>query len=259
MRCLLLGTFEGRTRRRRREIFSMCLFIFFRVSTRISSIPCSILCLRANACIRRFTGHRARVVDGRPRPAELGWPIPFRALPTFPFLAAGAFAPSIRHAPTRIGNQFRETVINGCERSYVTFASLCCLALSATVSRFPPLFFHPHRSFEPVPNRTTHANNIFVSPSSLLLVSSLLTALFFTGPLSARTLRCCPLRCWLLLLADSQYRACTSGTEPAIPAWGQSVSSLMKTETGHVQGGIIAPPPSLLWSTAPFRSKTLRS
>lgn len=87
-----------------------------------------------------------------------------------------------------------------------------------------------------------------------------LTALFFTGPLCERRERaCCPLRCWLLLLADSQYRACTSAQNRDSSRWGQSVSSLMKTETGDVQGGIIAPPPSpSRRSTAPF-PKTPRS
>lgn len=148
-----------------------------------------------------------------PRPAEPGWPIPFRALPIFPFLAARAFAPSIHHAPTRIGNQFRETVINGCERSYVTFPSLRCLF--ATVSRFAlPLFPSPPNRRLNLTVPRTQITSLFLPP---LPCSSPrpLTALFFTGPLCERRERaCCPLRCWLLLLADSQYRACTSGTEP---------------------------------------------
>lgn len=137
----MLRCFEGRTRKNRRREISSLLRSLYSFASRHAFLPVFLRrCLRANARIRpRFTGHRAPVAGSNPRPVGQ---FPFGP---FPFLA---FAPSIRHAPTRIGNQFRETVINGRERSvvrYVIIPSLCRLALFATVSRFPclPLFFIP--------------------------------------------------------------------------------------------------------------------
>lgn len=72
-----------------------------------------------------------------------------------------------------------------------------------------------------------------------------LTALFFTGPLCERR------DALVVRFVVGCFYWPTRNIERVLPAqnrdssrWGQSVSSLMKTETGDVQGGIIAPPPS---------------
>lgn len=141
----MLRCFEGRTRKNRRREISSLLRSLYSFASRHAFLPVFLCrCLRANARIRpRFTGHRAPVAGSNPRPVGQ---FPFGP---FPFLA---FAPSIRHAPTRIGNQFRETVINGRERSVVRYV---CLPLSPrpfcnrVAIPLPSSFFHSRRSFEP--------------------------------------------------------------------------------------------------------------
>lgn len=83
---------RGRGKGERREEENFISDILSRLDTHsFRSFHVDVCQLR----IRRFTGRRAS--DGRPRLAELGWPIPFRALPTLPpFLLA---APSIHRAP----------------------------------------------------------------------------------------------------------------------------------------------------------------